>query len=92
MKAIPNYLDDPEQVLLWEIDEFLILSTLFAVGLMINYLAVCLFVGYLLMRIYRRSRDSRGNGFVIHAAYWFLGIGAGGSHSVPMPFILRWFP
>jgi len=45
MRDIPNYLDDPQQILFWEMDEFLLLAMMFGVGLMVNFLGLMLVTG-----------------------------------------------
>ena len=32
MRDIPNYLDDPQQILFWEFDEFILLAIMFGIG------------------------------------------------------------
>jgi conjugal transfer pilus assembly protein TraL len=41
MKDIPAYLDDPQQVLFWEFDEFILLAIMFGIGIMVTLSAHC---------------------------------------------------
>ncbi len=93
MKKIPNHLDDPAQMLFWEADEFLILSTLFGVGLAVSQLATLVVLGLALLKFYRKVRDRRPEGFMLHALYWHAGVGAKDENpgSRPNPFIRRYF-
>jgi len=91
MKKIPNYQDDPAQLLFWELDEFLLLSVFFGLGLAINNLFLSMCFAYFLLRTYRKVRDRRANFFVVHLLYWKSGLGPGQSRTLPNPFIRRYF-
>ncbi len=93
MQKIPNYQDDPAQMLFWEVDEFLIMSVFFGTGLVISQLTTMIILSFVLIRFYRRVRDRRANGFLVHAVYWYTGLGAKEENpgSRPIPFIHRYF-
>lgn len=93
MRKIPNYLDDPAQLLFWELDEFLLLSIMFAVGIMVNFLLTLVVIGIILVKYYRKMKDRRSNGFMLHVVYWYTGIGSSDKFpsSLPNPFIHRFF-
>lgn len=89
MRRIPNYLDDPQQVLFWEFDEFILLSISFAVGILVDHLGMLIAGGLFLIRLYKKFKDRQSNGFLLHVLYWNAGINAKASAptSVPLPFI-----
>lgn len=89
MRQIPNYLDDPQQLLFWEFDEFILLSIMFAIGIMADHLGMLLAAGLFLVKIYKKFKDRQSNGFLIHAFYWNAGINAKDKFptSIPLPFI-----
>jgi len=93
MRDIPNYLDDPQQILLWEFDEFILLSVAFGLGIMTDYLGLMLVSGFFVVKYYRKGKDRRPNDFLLHAAYWYCGMAAS-EHtptSKPIAFIRRFF-
>lgn len=89
MRQIPNYLDDPQQLLFWEFDEFVLLSIMFAIGIMADHLGMLLAAGLFLVKIYKKFKDRQSNGFLIHALYWNAGINAKDKFptSLPLSFI-----
>ncbi|WP_347990208.1 type IV conjugative transfer system protein TraL [Methylomonas sp. AM2-LC] len=93
MRKIPNYLDDQQQILFWEFDEFILLSLAFGIGIMLHYLGTFIVIGLLAGRFYRRMKDRRANGFLIHALYWITGMRSVEKYptSRPLPFIKRFF-
>jgi len=93
MRDIPNYLDDPQQILFWEMDEFLLLAMMFGVGLMVNFLGLMLVTGLIGIKFYRKIKDRQANGFLMHASYWHTGLGSSETtpSSKPLSFIRRFF-
>jgi conjugal transfer pilus assembly protein TraL len=93
MRRIPNYLDDPAQMLFWEVDEFLILCVFFGLGIAAGQLSLMVLASLVLVRVYRKVRDRRANGFLIHLVYWHTGLGAKAENpgSLVLPFIRRIF-
>jgi conjugal transfer pilus assembly protein TraL len=93
MIDIPNYLDDPQQMLFWEIDEFILLAFMFGIGIMVNYLGTLVLFGVIAVKYYRKLKDRQPPGFLLHAAYWYTGLGSSdvGPSSCPIPFIRRFF-
>ncbi len=57
MRDIPNYLDDPQQILFWEFDEFMLLAMMFGVGIMVNFLGLMLVAGLIGIKFYRKIKD-----------------------------------
>lgn len=93
MTDIPNYLDDPQQVLFWEFDEFILMAIAFGIGILVNYLGVLIILGLVGIKLYRRIKDRQANGFLMHALYWYGGIGSYETTptSRPLSFIRRFF-
>ncbi|MCX7099904.1 MAG: type IV conjugative transfer system protein TraL [Methylobacter sp.] len=93
MREIPNYLDDPQQILFWEFDEFILLAIAFGVGIMVNYLGVLIVSGLVGIKFYRKIKDRQANGFLLHAMYWYAGLGSSETAptSRPLSFIRRFF-
>jgi conjugal transfer pilus assembly protein TraL len=93
MRDIPNYLDDPQQILFWEFDEVILLSIMFSIGIIVNQLSVLIIIGLIGIKFFRKVKDRQANGFLQHAVYWYTGIGSTdkGITSKPLPFIRRYF-
>jgi conjugal transfer pilus assembly protein TraL len=93
MREIPNYLDDPQQILFWEFDEFMLLAIMFGIGIMVNYLGVLILSGLVGIKFFRRIKDRQAPGFLVHALYWHMGVGSSESYptSRPLAFIRRFF-
>lgn len=93
MRDIPNYLDDPHQILFWEFDEFILLAIAFGVGIMVDYLGILILSGLVGIKFYRKIKDRQANGFLMHALYWYAGLGSSEQlpTSLPLSFIRRFF-
>ncbi|MBS3952233.1 MAG: type IV conjugative transfer system protein TraL [Methylomicrobium sp.] len=93
MRDIPNYLDDPQQILFWEFDEFILMAIAFGVGILVDYLGVLLALGLVGIKLYRKLKDRQANGFLIHALYWYVSLGSYETTptSRPLSFIRRFF-
>ena len=73
MKEIPNYLDDPQQILFWEFDEFILLAIMFGIGIMVNLLGTLVLIGFIGIKYYRKLKDRQAAGFLY---MWCTGIPA----------------
>ncbi|PPD43790.1 MAG: type IV conjugative transfer system protein TraL [Methylobacter sp.] len=93
MREIPNYLDDPQQILFWEFDEFIILSILFAIGIMADHLGMLLAAGLFVVKLYKKYKDRQSNGFLLHSLYWNAGVNGKESYptSLPLAFIRHFY-
>lgn len=70
---IPAYIDEPPYVLFWRIDEVFPIGIALVAGVLIAQLIVCLIIGFVLARLYRRYCDNRPDGYMLHALYWHFG-------------------
>jgi conjugal transfer pilus assembly protein TraL len=70
---IPAYLDDLPNILFWRLDEVLPIGIGLVAGVLLAQLTLCTLVGVVLARVYRRFTDSRPDGYVLHAIYWYMG-------------------
>lgn len=84
-QKLPNHVDDPQQFLMWSVDEVLPLVIAFLIGFMLEQVIIFTCIGFLITKVYRRFRDSRPDGFMLHALYWH-GIGAIRGKTVRNPF------
>ena len=88
---MPKSIDDPAQVLLWSLDEFVLVAVLFGVGLTFRQLTIAVISIFILLKVYRRFRDGRPNGFLQHFMYWH-GFAGSETSTVRNPFIRRFLP
>jgi len=90
-KQMPKSLDDPDQVLLWSIDELLPVAVLFGLGITMHQLTAAVVGIVVFLKVYRRFRDGRPAGYLQHLAYWYGFTGAE-TTTVKNPFIRRFLP
>lgn len=88
---MPRSLDDPQQILLWSVDELIPVATLFGLGIVMHQLTACVVGIYLFLKVYRRFREGRSKGFAVHWMYWY-GFAGNETSTVRNPFIRRWLP
>lgn len=67
---IPQLVDAPLQILIWEIDELAPFFVMMMMGMVLERLFIFLILGYLAIKYYRRFRDGRPDGIMYHALYW----------------------
>jgi len=67
---IPRHIDDPPQLLLWSADELVPVLLGLVVGIVLDRLLICLGVGAGMVFVYRRFRDNRPDGYLLHLLYW----------------------
>ena len=93
MRKIPVHIDDPQQILFWEFDEFIILSLMFAIGIMADHLGMLLVAGLFIVKIYKKFKDNQANGFFLHSLYWNAGVKGSDQSptSIPLAFIREFF-
>lgn len=92
---IPQYVDDPPQFLLWQIDQIGPLMIAAVVGVLADMLFLSLFLGVLASWAYSRLAESNPEGYAYHVLYaWgFTRIpGMPRRRTMPNPFIYRYLP
>lgn len=89
MQRIPNHLDDPPQLLLWEADEFMIIAFAIGLGVVSGFMTASLLGGVAVSKVYARLKDRRPRGFLAHLAYWYSGLGGSTepAGTRPLPFV-----
>ena len=70
---IPAYIDEPPYLLFWRMDEVLPIGVGLVAGILLAQLTICMLVGVVLARFYRRYCDNRPKGYMLHAVYWYMG-------------------
>lgn len=72
LTRIPHGLDALPQLFFWELDEFVIIVTCFALGIMLGgtYILFCIAGGHYLSKIFRRYKDNGLPGQLNHLAHY----------------------
>lgn len=93
MKSLkmPRNLDDQIMVLFWSADELLPGFAIFIVGVLINQKLICFLFAWAITKIFRKMKEGRPDGFLLHFIYWW-GIMGAKSRTFPNPFIREYLP
>lgn len=83
---MPRNLDDQMTILLWPADELLPVFACLVVGVLISQKAVCLGIGLVVMKMFRKLKEGRQDGYLLHLLYW-RGMIAGKARTMPNPYI-----
>lgn len=67
---VPRYVDNPMQVLLWELDDVLPFLSLFGIGIVVDKLLYLIPIGILLSAQMIRMKNSSLRGMLKHGGYW----------------------
>ena len=90
-KPMPRSIDEPDQVLLWSVDELIPVAVVFGVGIFIHQLTIAVCSIYFCVKLYRRYRDGRPLGFTQHFMYWY-GFSGKDTVTIRNPYIVRFLP
>lgn len=71
MTRIARYIDDPVSFFFWDIDEVMVFSTFMVFGILTDTLTYQIIIGVLLAFILSKVKQSRAEGFFMHALYWY---------------------
>jgi len=88
---LPKYIDEPPQILMWRIDDLVPVIVLMVIGILANHLLPFLLVGFVGIRFYRRFRESKPDGYFLHALYWY-GVFSLRGYAVPNVFARVFIP
>lgn len=78
---IPQYIDDPVQILVWSADELIPFTVLMSIGMVLERLTLFLVIAWFAIKYYRQFRDGRPDGVLYHALYW-IGVTPPVGHTV----------
>lgn len=67
---IPVEIDTPHQVLLWSVDEFVPFMVCLVLGNFLNHFFLGLGLGWIVAHLYRRFKNTRPDGYLLHVLYW----------------------
>ncbi|HQN01032.1 MAG TPA: type IV conjugative transfer system protein TraL [Candidatus Hydrogenedentes bacterium] len=70
MTKIPRYIDDQPKIFFWDLDVFLIFSTLLFMGILTDYLLSSLVVGATIGYLFTKFKAGKPDSYLFHALYW----------------------
>lgn len=82
---IPQYQDDPRQLLFWSSDELLPGVAIFLAGFMLEQVFIALVIAYFCVKFFRSHKEAHSDGYLRHLAYW-KGLLPEKGHTVVNPF------
>jgi conjugal transfer pilus assembly protein TraL len=88
---LPTKVDEAHQFLLWSSDEMIPLLTLFIIGILLEQALLFTAIGFFLTSIYKKYKNSRPDGYLLHYLYW-VGLVPSKSKTMVNPFIKRFIP
>ncbi|NCN88601.1 MAG: type IV conjugative transfer system protein TraL [Gallionella sp.] len=69
---IPQTLDKPEQFLFFDVDQFIIATSIVGVGISIGSMVGGLIAGVVTARQYGKLKSGKHPKFAVHLLYWWL--------------------
>lgn len=88
---LPRHVDDPPNLLFWRIDDVTPFFLVLVIGILVNQPLIFILLGLVTVRLYGRFRESRADGYALHALYW-IGLMPMGHRTTPNPFVRRYLP
>ena len=88
---MPRHLDDQMTILMWPADEMLPVFACLIVGVLIDQKLICLGIGLVAMRFFRKMKEGNPDGYLLHALYW-TGLVTGKARTLPNPYIREFLP
>ena len=90
-KPIPTVIDQPPIYIFWSQDEFIPVVAVLSAGFFFGWLLTAAVISFVVLRFYRKIRDSHPRGYFFHWTWW-IGIGgARNSFSIHNPFIRKFY-
>lgn len=83
--ALPRHVDEPPVMLMWTSDEIGAFFLLFITGFMLEQVIISLILGYFAVKLMRRFKNTKPNGYLIHILYW-VGVSVSESRTLPNPY------
>lgn len=88
-RRMPRGIDDPGEMLIWSMDEFIIICTCLVIGVVIGAPVVLTIIGLIVGRFLRRHKDSTPDGHLNHIVYW-IGLRGEKGRGFCNPYKRRW--
>lgn len=71
---IAQHIDEPPHFLLWAVDEMVPPVLGIVAGILLGQMFYCLSAGLVVNHFYKRFRDHRPNGYLLHMLNWYIGV------------------
>ena len=71
---IPKYIDEPMRIIIFTVDEFIVLSSVFVMFFMLGHEVLALIAGIVAYRAYKKIKGSDARGHLQRMMYWRYGI------------------
>jgi conjugal transfer pilus assembly protein TraL len=88
---IPRRIDEPPHILLWSADELAPMLIGLVIGVVVGKALLFTVIGLIITNLYRRYRDNRPDGYLLHMIYW-SGLPITRSKTFKNPYIRRFLP
>jgi len=66
---MPQYIDNPPQVIFWEADEFVPVFMLLALGIVTRTLTLCIFASWVIYKVFVHFKNQHLRGYLWHVVY-----------------------
>lgn len=67
---IPQRLDDPPKLLLWEMDQAMVCMSMIVIGIAADMTVTFILIGLLIAWRYGKLKSGKHRGFAMHLIYW----------------------
>lgn len=71
MTSIPRHIDDPPQILFWDLEEFMLLCIFIVIGLLAGKLIMFGLVGVVISKALGKLKQDKSDGYFLHLLYWW---------------------
>lgn len=87
-ERIPVHANDSMMFLLWSIEETAIMFMGLGIGILMKKTIICVLIAYVVLKLFRKIKDSKPDSYGIYIAYW-LGIIPSKCRTLVNPYIRR---
>lgn len=71
MTRFCKYIDDQPSLFFWDLDEVVIFSSFFVIGLLIDRLLLLLILSLVVRHFLVKLKNSKSTGYLFHLLYWW---------------------
>lgn len=83
--VLPRHVDEPPIMLMWTSDEVGSFFFIFIMGFMLEQIILSLVLAYFTVKMVRRFKNIKPNGYLVHMLYWF-GVTISEARTLPNPY------